>query len=170
MPREIQDSIDRHVARWSAVLSDIDPEVEGATTRIHAILRHLDRGTHARFVDIDDTIEDYKTLHALLAHHYPEEATPAQLADDCHVTRAAMTSRIDRLVERGHVTREVDPLDRRRVIVRPTRSGRELWQRHLHEGIEAEKAAFSPLSGAELKQLNALLRKVVQRLEDPPAG
>lgn len=68
----------------------------------------------------------------------------------------------------GGVSRSA--LDRRRVIVRPTRSGRELCQRHLHEGIEAEKAAFSALSSAELKQLNALLRKVVQRLEDPPAG
>lgn len=165
MAREIQDSIDRHVARWSAVLPDIDPEVEGATTRLQAILRHLDRGNHARFAEGEDSIEDYKTLHALLTHQYPEEATPAQLADACHVTRAAMTSRIDRLVGRGHVTREVDPLDRRRVIVRPTPTGRELWRRHLHEGIEREKAVFSSLTTPELKQLNALLRKVVVRFE-----
>jgi DNA-binding MarR family transcriptional regulator len=64
-----------------------------------------------------------------------------------------------------HALLLVDPLDRRRVIVRPTPTGRELWRRHLHEGIEREKAAFAPLSAAELKQLNALLRKVVARIE-----
>lgn len=146
-------------------MPDMDPEVEGATTRMQMILRLLDRQTHARFVGGDDSIEDYRTLHALLTQHYPEEATPAQLADDCHVTRAAMTSRIDRLVERGHVTREIDPLDRRRIIVRPTGSGRRLWERELHAGIEAEKAAFSPLGVRELTQLNSLLRKVVRHLE-----
>lgn len=161
---DVEDSVDRHVARWSS-FEGIDPEVEGATTRMHAILRHLDRGTHARFADSDDTLEDYKTLHALHVNHSDEEATPAQLADDCHVTRAAMTSRIDRLVERGYVTREVDPTDRRRILVRPTASGRRLWRQALREGIEAENRSFAALSSAELVQLNTLLRKVLHDLE-----
>jgi DNA-binding MarR family transcriptional regulator len=158
-----EDSVDRHVARWSS-FEGLDPEVEGATTRIQAILRHLDRGTHARFTG-DDTLEDYKTLHALHVNHTLEEATPAQLADDCHVTRAAMTSRIDRLVDRGHVTREVDPTDRRRILVRPTPTGTRLWKRSLRDGIDAEKQSFTALSREELVQLNGLLRKVLRDLE-----
>ena len=164
MANEVQDSVDRHVARWAG-LSGINPEVEGATTRMQALLKHLDRGTHARFADSDDTFEDYKTLHALFVNHYPEEATPAQLADDCHVTRAAMTSRIDRLVERGHVTRDVDPVDRRRVLVRPTASGRLLWEQSLAAGIAAENRTFEPLTQRELVQLNSLLRKVLRQIE-----
>ena len=164
MANEVQDSVDRHVARWAG-LSGINPEVEGATTRMQALLKHLDRGTHARFADSDDTFEDYKTLHALFVNHYPEEATPAQLADDCHVTRAAMTSRIDRLVERGHVTRDVDPVDRRRVLVRPTSSGRLLWEQSLAAGIAAENRTFEPLTHRELVQLNSLLRKVLRQIE-----
>lgn len=159
------DSVDRHVARWVGVVPEMDPEVEAATTRMQAVVRHLGRTRLAQFADGDDTLEDYVTLHALLVQPYPEEATPAQLADECHVTRAAMTSRLDRLVEAGHVSREVDPGDRRRVIIRPTRSGRELWQRHLKKGMAQEQEALSPLSTAELTQLNALLRKVVRHLD-----
>jgi len=140
-------------------------QVEGATTRMQLILKHLDRGTHARFADTDDTIEDYKTLHALLVNHSPEEATPAQLADDCHVTRAAMTARIDRLVDRGHVTRDVDPLDRRRILIRPTESGRLLWEKALGAGIDAENRTFEALAQRELVQLNSLLRKVLRQIE-----
>ena len=159
-----EDSVDRHVARWSSV-EGLDPEVEGATTRMQAILRHLDRGTHARFATGEDTLEDYKTLHALHVNHHLEEATPAQLADDCHITRAAMTSRLDRLVERGHVTREVDPSDRRRILVRPTPSGTRLWELSLREGIDAENRTFAALSQGDLVELNSLLRKVLRSLE-----
>lgn len=163
--RADQDSVDRHVARWISVLEGMDGEVEGAVTRMQAITKTLKARTHAGFAGSPDTVEDYNTLHALLVQPYPEVATPAQLADSCGVTRAAMTSRLDRLVERGHVTRETDPLDRRRIIIRPTKSGRQLWEAALEAGMAREKDALSPLSAAELKQLNRLLRKVVQHLE-----
>ena len=105
MARARQDSVDRHVARWSGLLEDMDPEVEGAVTRMQAITKRLKADDHASYAGTDDTIEDYRTLHALMIQPYPEEATPAQLADACGVTRAAMTSRLDRLVQRGHATR-----------------------------------------------------------------
>jgi DNA-binding MarR family transcriptional regulator len=76
-----------------------------------------------------------------------------------------MTSRLDRLVELGHVTRDSDPLDRRRIIVRPTRSGRALWKRALELALVQEKATLEVLSRAELAQLNTLLRKVVLGLQ-----
>jgi DNA-binding MarR family transcriptional regulator len=163
--RPTQDSVDRHVARWAGLLDDMDPEVEGAITRMQAITKRIKADDHAAYAGSDDTIEDYWTLHALLIQPYPEEATPAQLADACGVTRAAMTSRVDRLVQRGHVTREVDPVDRRRIIVRPTRSGRALWEKGLSDGMAREQAAFAALSPAEMVQLNDLLRKVVLHLE-----
>lgn len=109
--------------------------------------------------------EDYKTLHALMVQPYPTEATPAQLADATHVTRAAMTSRLDRLVAAGLVTREVDPTDRRRVLVRPTPAGREAWDTHIFEGMARDRRLLGALSQDELLQLNALLRKVMLGLE-----
>ena len=160
------DSVDRHVTRWVGLIDGMDPEVEGAITRMQAITKRLKADSHASYADSDDTIEDYYTLHALLIQPYPEEATPAQLADSCGVTRAAMTSRLDRVVERGHVTREVDPLDRRRILIRPTAAGRALWEQGLHAGMGREQDAFSPLSAKELVELNRLLRKVVHHLDD----
>ncbi|MDV3219920.1 MarR family winged helix-turn-helix transcriptional regulator [Intrasporangium sp.] len=163
--RTPKDSVDRHVARWTGLIDGMDPEVEGAITRMQAITKRVRARKHASYAGTDETIEDYYTLHALLVQPYPEEATPAQLADACGVTRAAMTSRLDRLVERGHVTREVDPLDRRRILVRPTSSGRALWDKGLRLGMSIEEDALSPLTHKELVQLNSLLRKVVLHLE-----
>ena len=165
MARARQDSVDRHVARWSGLVENMDVEVEGAVTRMQAITKRLRADDHASYADTDDTIEDYHTLHALMSQPFPEEATPAQLADSCGVTRAAMTSRLDRLVQRGHATREVDPIDRRRILVRPTPSGRSLWEKGIEAGMAREKAIFSALTTKELVALNALLRKIVLHLE-----
>lgn len=160
------DDVDRHVARWAAQLDQMDPEVEGAITRMQAVLRRLTRLHQEAAEGSDLSLEDNKTLHSLMVQPYPTEATPAQLADACHVTRAAMTSRLDRLVDAELVTRSVDPADRRRVIVRPTPQGRRTWERYVVEAMEREKHVLRALTPTEKKRLNALLRKVLLSLEE----
>src|SRR5690242_20324009 len=163
------DGVDQHVARWAAFWRDdprFEPEVEGALVRMGDIITWARRADAAAFAGNDDfTLEDYKTLHALMVQPYPTEATPAQLADAAHVTRAAMTSRLDRLVAAGLVTREVDPTDRRRILVRPTAGGREAWNKHIFEGMERDRQLLAALTYDELVQLNGLLRKIVRSIE-----
>ena len=166
--------MDQHVARWSAFWKDderFNPEIEGALVRMGDIIKWARRADAAAFAGNDDfTIEDYKTLHALMVQPYPTEATPAQLADATHVTRAAMTSRLDRLVAAGLVTRETDAVDRRRVLIRPTAAGREAWDRHIFEGMARDRGMLDSLSPEELVQLNGLLRKVTESLQSRPVG
>ena len=167
---ETRDSVDQHVERWSAFWKNepaFDPQVEGALVRMTDILRRSQRGDAAAFADNDDfTLQDYKTLHALMVQPWPTEATPAQLAEAANVTRAAMTSRLDRLATAGLVTREIDAGDRRRVIIRPTARGRQMWDRYIFEGIERDKQLLGALSRDELAQLNTLLRKVLVALDE----
>lgn len=164
--RPRQDDVDRHVARWVSQLEQMDPEVEGAITRMQAVLRRLNRLHQDAAEGSDLTLEDYRTLHALMIQPYPTEATPAQLADTCHVTRAAMTSRLDRIAEAGLVTRTPDATDRRRVIVRPTARGRRTWERHVAAAMKREAYVLRALSPTEKQRLNALLRKVLLSLDE----
>lgn len=169
MPSRDRDAVDHHVARWADYWEDnpsFQPEVEGAITRIQDIHRRLDRNFVQAFANADLSIEDFKTLHALMVQPHPVEATPAQLAEASHVSRAGMTSRLDRLVESGLVTREVDPRDRRRIVVRPTRAGREAWDTYVHEGMAREQHLLHALTPRELEQLNGLLRKVLLSLDE----
>jgi DNA-binding MarR family transcriptional regulator len=169
MARDSRDAVDHHVARWAEYWKDnpnIDAEVEGAITRMQAVLKELRRVDAMAFAGSDFTLEDFYTLHALMVQPYPTEATPAQLADANGVTRAAMTSRLDRLVASGLVTREVDPLDRRRVVVRPTPTGSAAWDKYVHEGMRREQHLLRALSQRDLQQLNGLLRKVIRSLTE----
>ena len=168
MAERRRDEVDHHVARWSDHWRDnpnFDPAVEGAITRMQTILNRLKRLDAAAFAGSETTLEDYKTLHALMIQPYPGEATPAQLAEATRVTRAAMTSRLDRLADAGYITRETDGTDRRRVVVRPTRAGRDAWEHLVHEGMRREQGLFATLTPAQMDQLNGLLRTVLLALE-----
>src|SRR6478609_8858629 len=130
MAERERDAVDHHVARWSDHWHEnpsFDPQVEGAITRMQTLLQRLKRMDAAAFAGSEITLEDYQTLHVLMVQPYPGEATPAQLAEAARVTRAAMTSRLDRLAEAGLVTRETDDTDRRRIVVRPTKAGEQAW-------------------------------------------
>lgn len=165
----MEDSVDQHVARWAGFWKDepvFVPEVEGALVRMKFIQRWIDRADLAIFADGDFTVQDYKTLHVLMVQPWPTEATPAQLAEAAGVTRAAMTSRLDRLDEAGLITRQMDATDRRRVIVRPTARGREMWNKYIFKGMAVDQRALAALDSDELAQLNGLLRKVLLYLEE----
>lgn len=163
-----RDAVDDHVDRWAAYWKDqpgFVPAVEGALTRMQTMVTRLRREDVAAHAGADISLEDFKTLHVLMVQPYPTEATPAQLAEAAKVTRAAMTSRLDRLAEAGLVTREIDGADRRRVVVRPTKAGSEAWNRYVFQGMERDQALLRALSPRELDQLNALLRKVIRSFE-----
>ena len=164
-----EDSVDEHVARWSAFWKDepsFAPEVEGALVRMNYIQREARRADAVAFAESKElTFEDYKTLHVLMVQPWPVEATPAQLAEAANVTRAAMTSRLDRLVAAELVTRQNDEIDRRRVLIRPTPAGRAVWNRYIFDGMKRDQRLLRALSHEELVQLNALLRKVLLDLE-----
>ncbi|XVV14527.1 MarR family winged helix-turn-helix transcriptional regulator [Actinoplanes sp. CA-131856] len=164
-----RDSVDQHVARWAAFWKDepaFAPEIEGALVRMNYIQREARRADSAAFAESKElTFEDYKTLHVLMIQPWPVEATPAQLAEASAVTRAAMTSRLDRLVAAELVTRQHDDTDRRRVIIRPTAAGRAAWSKYIFEGMERDRKLLGALSHEELIQLNGLLRKVLLDLE-----
>lgn len=163
-----QDPVDLHVARWAALWEGnpaFDPEVEGAITRMQFLMRAKNRRDVDAFLGEEFTREDYETLHELMVQPYPTEATPTQLAEAVRVTKASMTGRLARLERAGLITRETDASNRRRVLVRPTRAGRETWDKYVHAGMRREQAILGALTGTELVQLNVLLRKAVRGLE-----
>ena len=84
------------------------------------------------------------------------------LATRLTIDPSDMAKILDELATAGHVDRLRDPADRRRVLVTLNDSGRGLLAELDAEAQAVQAEMLEPLSGAERRQLNALLRKVFE--------
>jgi DNA-binding MarR family transcriptional regulator len=80
-----------------------------------------------------------------------------RVADAVQLSPAAATAAIQRLVARGHLTREPDPDDRRRAVVALTPSARRLAERIYGPVGEAGVAALQRWTVAELELIAGFL-------------
>lgn len=87
--------------------------------------------------------------------------TPNEINAHLHLTSGSVTSLVDRLEQRGLVTRGPHPTDRRKVLVAITDAGRELVDWHLPETVAIQTAVFQVLDSAQLAELNHLLEIVL---------
>jgi DNA-binding MarR family transcriptional regulator len=83
------------------------------------------------------------------------------------VTSGTMTNRVDRLVARGLVLRDVHPDDRRGVLVTLTAIGREQVDEALADLLEAERTILGSLSATQREELASALRRLLLRYTDP---
>jgi MarR family transcriptional regulator, 2-MHQ and catechol-resistance regulon repressor len=90
------------------------------------------------------------------------DGVPMRRIADGLLTRASDATRlVDRLTSAGHTERRNSEADRRVVLVRPTRTGRTLFQRITKAVKELHREQWSALSLAELRELRRLLVKAL---------
>ena len=129
-----QENIDRVIA-YVKNLPDTDPEVvrEGLTIfHLHREIQMLSETYVAKRYGLPG--RQLETLEALF-HKQDESLTPAQLADEVHLTRPAMTSNLDSLERKGFLFRSAHPDDRRMINIRLTKKGTELCDEIMRCGI-----------------------------------
>ena len=85
---------------------------------------------------------------------------PMRVVADGLLTRASDATRlVDRLTKDGYVVRANSEKDRRRVLVRATRSGRTLFRKLTQAIKELHRSQWNALSLAEIRELRGLLVK-----------
>ncbi len=124
--------------------------------------------------ELDGALEQHYQAYGLsrgrwyvLIHLYKasdEGLTPAELADQTGVTRAAMTGLVDSLVESGHVTRGDVGEDRRTYRVRLTPRGTDLIASLLPDHLQRMQALVQALTPAERDQFVGLVEKLRARV------
>ncbi len=157
--RREQDWTDGHVARWLPVLPELDPDVEGAVTRMKKLSVHLMRVREQSLVDFDLERHEFDTLHKLAGRS--GRATPSELATDLDLRPASVTGRLDALEKRGLVRRTQSTVDRRRVDVELTEDGRATWLGAMDMLGDEETRLMRVLSKEELVRLNSMLRRIM---------
>ncbi|GAA4840275.1 hypothetical protein GCM10023235_14710 [Kitasatospora terrestris] len=82
------------------------------------------------------------------------------------VSSAALTNRIDRLVEKGLVDRALDPDHRRRMLISLTEQGLRLVNEAADHHLANERTQLAGLTDDEQQQLATLLRRLLVSLGD----
>ncbi len=107
---------------------------------------------------------DYEVL-AILRRFAPTQLTPLEVAQQLLTSPSGMTGKLDRLEEQGLIQRTPDPNDRRAVRLKITASGRTLIDNAFTASLSIYESMLEELSRTEVKNLEALLDKLLKRLD-----
>ena len=139
--------------------------VQRAITAIHGVQRRLNQWYAAQLADIGMSQGEWTVLAQLAMSEEGVAMTPSQLADAANVAPSSMTHRLDRMTERGLVTRSTDPSNRTRVLVTLTAEGWDLFSQVIKGSDLVESDVLSPLSASERGLLAEMLERVISGLD-----
>ena len=154
------DEVDRIVDAWARERPDLDFAPLQVLSRVGRLSRHVDRARKAAFAASDLELWEFDVLAALRRAGAPYRLSPKALLQQTLVSSGTMTNRIDRLVERGLVTRETDPNDGRGILVSMTKAGGQRVDAAIELLLQAEAELLDRLPRADQERLSALLRKL----------
>src|SRR5580658_9341647 len=138
--------------------------------RLRRASQYLERAVRANLADTG--VDEYWEIEVLLTlRRAPEyRASAGELGRECQVTSGAITNRISRLEQRGWVRRDVDPEDRRQVLVSLTPEGVTRANRVIATKNQTEQRVFGGVDRDLLERLNNDLRTLVASMETHDTG
>jgi len=162
----VKDQVDAVVDFWSQENPDLDLPVKALAIRLRRVTRHLEQSIREQLGTSDIEVWEAEVLLALrrAADH---SRSAGELLKDIQVTSGAISNRVARLEERGWVRRDVDPSDRRHVLVSLTPAGLARADELLASKAQAESAVLGRLDRQAQERLNNDLRTLLLALEGP---
>ncbi|HSK55864.1 MAG TPA: MarR family transcriptional regulator [Jiangellales bacterium] len=160
-----RDEVDRLIEAWRRERPDLDTAPMEVLSRVTRLARHLDRARRGAFAEHGLEPWEFDVLAALRCEGPPYELSPGRLLASTMVTSGTMTARVDKLVDRGLVSRRPDPHDRRGVLVGLTGPGRAAVDAALVGLLGREEELLGALAAPERAELAGLLRRLVAPLD-----
>ena len=155
------DEVDEVMAAWHRERPDLATSPMAVWSRIHRLAGLLDAARKRCFAEHGLEIWEFAVLAALRRAGEPYQLSPGQLLHQTHVTSGTMTNRVDRLCDRGLVTRHAAPSDGRSVVVGLTGAGRRAVDNALEALVELEESLLAGWSAGERESLAAMLRRLL---------
>jgi DNA-binding MarR family transcriptional regulator len=161
---------DAMIEDWERVRPDLDASGLGIVNRISLLAKHIERHDKRLLSRFDLQPWAYEVLAALRRQGAPYELSPTDLRRVAMLSSGAMTTRLDRLEERGLVARSLSPDDRRSFVITLTPAGLELADRAISTRLAGVERILNLIRPAEQEELAQLLRRLMVTLTDEAAG
>ncbi|MFD5092239.1 MarR family winged helix-turn-helix transcriptional regulator [Amycolatopsis thailandensis] len=158
------DAIDDVVGAWRRERPELDLTAIGVAGRLGRVTMLTTPMVEAVFAKHGLKQGEFDVLAALRRSGKPYTLIPSELSATLMMSRAGMTSRIDRLESAGLVERALDTEDRRSFRVTLTERGFEVVDAAMTEHTANVAKLLSPLGG-DLEVLDRALRRLLSSLE-----
>ncbi|MFI9456082.1 MarR family winged helix-turn-helix transcriptional regulator [Amycolatopsis sp. NPDC052450] len=159
------DAIDAVVGAWRRERPELDLTAIGVAGRLGRVAMLTTPMVEGVFAKHGLKQGEFDVLAALRRSGKPYTLIPSELSATLMMSRAGMTSRIDRLEAAGLVERALDPEDRRSFRVTLTERGFEVVDAAMTEHTANVAKLLSPL-GEDLGVLDAALRRLLVSLDE----
>ncbi|WP_111718649.1 MarR family winged helix-turn-helix transcriptional regulator [Homoserinimonas sp. OAct 916] len=153
------DRVAQLMAEWRRERPDLDPSPQGVIGRLHRLARALSKELDAVYSKHGLSEPEFDLLATLRRAGPPYERAAGDLATHTMVTTGGLTKRVDRLEERGLVTRSGAPGDARRRLVRLTTAGRKVIDGAFTDHIANEHRLLADLGKADAAALEPILQR-----------
>lgn len=155
------DGVDRILEQWARERPELDTEAMGIFGRVYRLARVAGDAATAAYGELGITRADFDVLASLRRAGEPFALSPTQLTASLMLTSGGVTGRVDRLEALGLVRRAPAPSDRRSLVVSLTDEGRELVDRAVVAGLEAQQRLLARVPEERRPVLDALLRELL---------
>ncbi|MGP4110561.1 MarR family winged helix-turn-helix transcriptional regulator [Streptomyces sp. 4N509B] len=163
---EPRDGVDAIIDQWRAARPDLDCSPMEIVGRLSRASRLLERAVKEELTAHGVEPWEFDVLATLLRSGPPHVLTAGALSAAAMVSSAALTNRIDRLLDRGLVDRTVDPDHRRRVLISLTDEGLTLVNELVEHHLANERRLLQGLDTTDHQRLARLLRHLLVSLGD----
>jgi len=127
---------------------------------LHGLTRRLRRGQVDGLAPLGLTPAQGRALRVIARYEDEEPLRMTELADRLGIVPRSLTTVIDALEEAGLVRREIDPRNRRAILLRLTERGAAVRDELREARRRAAEELFAPLSAADRSALAALLAQL----------
>jgi DNA-binding MarR family transcriptional regulator len=135
--------------------------------RLRRVAHHLDTELRRELSAFGIELWEMELLGALKRAGPPYRLSAGALLECMRVTSGGVTKRVAGLERKGWVRRDIDPDDRRQILVSLTEEGLRRAGEVFGTKTETETRLLSALSPAQQRRLNDDLRKLLIHLEGP---
>jgi DNA-binding MarR family transcriptional regulator len=158
MSEKTPDDIDRIVAQWNRERPELDVSPMALIGRLGRLREKIAREQDKVFARFGLNSAGFDVLATLRRHGAPYALSPGALMDSMMITSGTVTNRIDQLEKAGFVSREVNPEDRRSMIVALTPQGLMLIDEAVTAHVENQHRLVAHLSAEEQAAFDDLAR------------
>jgi DNA-binding MarR family transcriptional regulator len=161
-----RDQVDVIVDHWLEGDPNLDVVTKAAAIRLCRVAHYLERELRRELAPLDAETWEFDVLLTLrrVAGH---RLSAGALTRVSQVTSGAISNRLARLEQRGWITREIDPHDRRHVLVTLTSEGLARAGDLVATKTVAEQRVLAGLDRTTLERMSDDLRSLLVAFEGP---